>query len=88
MSNLDAVNRTLKVLEDLGRIDKVDTAMVHALRSMAAALDLDPSNAALWGRYLATLGDLLEAEVDADSGLAEALAEIRSATEVGDSATS
>lgn len=88
MTNLEAIDETLQVLRGLGRIDKVDAARVHALRSMATSLDYDPSNAALWGRYLAALGDLLEADGDADDGLQDALAEIRSAAEVGDSASS
>jgi hypothetical protein len=83
MANVAALNETLSVLAELGRLDRVDAAVVQALRSMAEALDMDPSNAALWGRYLGALGVLLEADGDADSDLAAALAEIRGATQVG-----
>lgn len=87
MANVDALNETLGVLTELCRLDRVDAAVVQALRSMAEALDLDPSNAALWGRYLGALGALLEADSDADDDLSAALAEIRGATEVGDTPT-
>jgi hypothetical protein len=87
MANSEALDQTLAALRDLGRIDRVDSALIQALKSMADSLDRDPSNAALWGRYLGALGDLLGADSDADSGFADALAEIRGATEVGDSAS-
>ena len=85
---MEALDETLDALIDLGRLDQVDAATVQALRSMAEALDLDPSNAALWGRYLGALDALMEADGDADSDLASALEEIRGATEVGDTQAS
>lgn len=88
MSNLRAVNATLRELRQLGRLEKIDTSWVEALRSMARALDENPSNAALWRQYLAATADLLEADNDADSSFAAALAEIRGAAEVGDPETS
>jgi hypothetical protein len=87
MANSEALDQTLAALRDLGRIDRVDSALVQALKSMADSLDHDPSNAALWGRYLGALNNLLGADGDADSGFADALAEIRGATEVGDPAS-
>jgi hypothetical protein len=83
--NLVALNETLSALDQLGRLERVDSAVVQALRSMASALDFDPQNAALWGRYLSALDGLLGANDDADSDLAAALAEIRGSSEVGDS---
>jgi hypothetical protein len=83
--NLVALNETLSALDQLGRLEQVDSAVVQALRSMASALDFDPQNAALWGRYLSALDGLLGANDDADSDLAAALAEIRGSSEVGDS---
>lgn len=79
-TNVDALAETLGHLRTVGRIEAVDAAGVQALESMAAALDRDPSNAALWRQYRDALKDLLEADDDADSSLADALAEIRSAT--------
>jgi hypothetical protein len=88
VANVEALTVTLGQLDKLGRLEDIDAAQVEALRSMAGALDLDPSNAALWGRYLGALDDLLGADDDADSGLASALKEIRGATSVGDTASS
>ena len=87
-TNLVALNETLFILDQLGRLERVDSALVQALRSMANALDFDPQNAALWGRYLGALADLVGADGDADSDLAAALAEIRGSAEVGDSSPS
>jgi len=47
-TNGGQVEQTLKELRRLGRLEKVDAAAVQALRSMAHALDADPSRAALW----------------------------------------
>jgi hypothetical protein len=87
-TNRDAVEETLSALDQLGRLERVDSALVQALRSMATALDFDPQNAALWGRYLSALDGVLGANDDADSDLAAALAEIRGSAEVGDSSPS
>lgn len=77
-TNRGQLEQTLKELRRLGRVEKIDAAAVQALRSMALALDLDPSNAALWGRYLAALRELT-ADDDggsADAALAELFAEV------------
>lgn len=50
-TNRGQLEQTLKELRRLGRIEKIDAAVVQALRSMAFALDIDPSNAALWRQY-------------------------------------
>jgi hypothetical protein len=84
MSNLSATNATLRELRRLGRLEKIDASWVQALRSMARALDDNPSNAALWRQYLAATADLLGADDDADSSLNAALKEIRGAAEMGD----
>jgi hypothetical protein len=79
-TNGGQLEQTLKELRRLGRIEKVDAAAVQALRSMAVALDEDPSAAALWRQYREALKELTAD--DDDGGTAAALAELFS--EVGD----
>jgi hypothetical protein len=78
------LEQTLKELRRLGRIEKIDAAVVQALRSMAFALDEDPSRAALWRQYREALRELTAD--DDDGTAAAALAELF--TEVGDAAAS
>ena len=85
MTNAEAMERTLEVLEGLGRLEDIDTARVQALRSMAVQLDSKPGNSQMWKVYWESLSALLEADDDADDGLAAALAQIASAAEMGDS---
>lgn len=84
--NTDALTRTLSELERMGRLEPVDAARVQALRSMAVALDGDASNAALWRQYREALTEL-RADDDADDSFAQALAQIRGATPMGDTQT-
>jgi hypothetical protein len=79
-TNHGQCEQTLKELRRLGRIEKIDAAAVQMLRSMAAALDADPGNAALWRQYREALRELT---ADDDNGSAdEALAALFA--EVGD----
>lgn len=87
-SNLAALQVTLGELGRLGRLEDIDTAQVHAVRSMARALDIDPFNAQMWRQYREAVADLLATDDDVDSALEQALAEITGAGEVGDSTTS
>lgn len=70
MVNIDALEKTLSTLRNLGRLEAVDAALVQALRSMAESLDRDPSNAALWRQYREALRELRadesDSSVDAD----------------------
>lgn len=59
MANVDALDTTLAILRDLGRIENVDEVHVEALRIMAGQLDHDPSNAALWRQYREALKELM-----------------------------
>jgi len=68
-TNHGQLEQTLKELRRLGRIEKIDAAAVQALRSMAFALDEDPSNAALWRQYREALRELT---ADGDDGSADA----------------
>jgi hypothetical protein len=86
VTNADALAETFSQLEALGRFEPVDEAHKQALRSMAGALDNDPTNAALWRQYREALNEVLRADDNADRDLAAALAEIRGGTTVVDQA--
>jgi hypothetical protein len=81
-TNRGQLEQTLKELRRLERIGKVDAAAVQALRSMAFALDADPSNAALWRQYREALRELT-ADDGADGSFEEAVAAL--SAEVRDS---
>ncbi len=80
-TNHGQLEQTLKELRRLGRIEKIDAAAVQALRSMASALDADPSAAALWRQYREALRELTADDSDgsADAALAGLFAEVRDA---------
>lgn len=74
MTNVEALAVTLGELRRTGRVERIDAAHVQALESMAAVLDADPSNAALWRQYRDALGELTH---DGDGGSVDAeLAEL------------
>jgi hypothetical protein len=77
-TNRGQLEQTLKELRRLGRIEKIDAAAVQALRSMAAALDGDPCNAALWRQYREALRELTADDDNGsvDSALADLFAEV------------
>jgi hypothetical protein len=77
-TNRGQLEQTLKELRRLGRVEKIDAAAVQALRSMAGALDADPSNAALWRQYREALRELAADDGDstADDALAGLFAEV------------
>lgn len=77
-TNRGQLEQTLKELRRLGRVEKIDAAAVQALRSMAAALDADPGNAALWRQYREALRELTadDDHGSADAALAELFAEV------------
>lgn len=83
-TNVQALEKTLQCLTDTGRIEDVDSAAVQAVRSMAAALDNDPTKAALWREYLDALAGVRRADDDANAGLEDALEKVRSAAPMGD----
>jgi len=78
-TNHGQLEQTLRELRRLGRVEKVDAATVQSLRSMAFALDEDPSNAALWRQYHVVLRELTADDDDgsADAALAELFPEVR-----------
>lgn len=79
-TNGGQIEQTLRELRRMGRLERVDAAAVQMLRSMARALDLDPSNAALWRQYREALRELTAADDDrgsVDEALAGLFAEVR-----------
>ena len=64
-TNVNALRRTVSELDKANKLDAVDTAQVQMLRSMAKALDDDPSNAALWRQYREALKGLMSDDADA-----------------------
>jgi hypothetical protein len=59
--NVKAIAATVKALRAEGRLGDVDKALVAMAETSAAALDLDPGNAALLREYRQTLMALLTA---------------------------
>ena len=60
-ANERAVAKTLKDFKLDGSLVIVPAALVELCRSLARAVDVDPSNAALFREYRASLDDLREA---------------------------
>jgi hypothetical protein len=69
VGNASEVEVTLGQLRELGRLEPIDSARVQMIRSMAAVLDDDPTNAALWRQYRESL-DALLADDGPDPGMA------------------
>jgi len=64
--NRSAVEETVGALEQLGRLEQVDSARVAAARALADAVDAEPGNASLWREYRAALESL--SQIGSDSG--------------------
>ena len=60
VSNVAGLERTLKALRQDDVLEDVDEALVAAARGLAAAVDADPGNGALWREYRAVLASLKE----------------------------
>lgn len=65
-SQADALMETLAAMRDEGRLSEQDGALVAMAEGLAAALDDDPSNAALWREYRAALSAVKECGLDGD----------------------
>jgi len=75
MTNAQAFAQTLKELRRAGRIEKVDSARVQAIRSMAASLDEKPFNSQMFHEYLTAL-EGLTSDGDSDGSVDELLREL------------
>lgn len=78
-TNASELGKTLKHLQEMGRLEKVDAARVQALRSMAKTLDDQPSNAALWREYGRALKELVadDSGGSVDDALKDLFGEVR-----------
>lgn len=68
LSAARGLERTLRAIA--GRLDDSHAALVALARGLAAAVDAEPGNAALWREYRATvvaLGQVSAGEVDDDT---------------------
>lgn len=63
-SNATGLERTIKALQAAGRLADEDQALLALSRGLAAAVDADPENAALWREYRAALVALSSAGSD------------------------
>lgn len=81
-SNREAVDTTLKVLEDGGKLAGADVALVQLVRSLADSVDRDPQNASLWREYRGAVADLLKLGRDDSDAFTDLVNRLR--TPVGD----
>lgn len=63
-SNAAGLERTIKAMQ--GRLDDGDEALIALARGLAAAVDQEPGNAALWREYRAAVAALSEAGAAGD----------------------
>ena len=64
--NATAIDQTLTELKRMGRLEKIDAALVQALRSMAVALDQNPFNSQMWREYREAIGGLIADDSSSD----------------------
>ncbi len=64
LSQSAAVRKTIDALKAEGRIGEVDQAVVAMAQGLAAAVDAEPENAALWREFRQTLVALAAAGSD------------------------
>jgi hypothetical protein len=84
-ANRIALEETLTILRDLGRIEDIDRARVQAVQSLADQLDGDPSNAQMWKCYQESLANLMGPDDDDGDEIGKIIAEINSRAPVGHS---
>jgi len=62
--NLRGLNRTIRALKP--KLSADDEALIALARGLAAAVDTDPANAALWREYRAAVAALTQAGATGD----------------------
>jgi len=72
-SNAEAFGILVDHLDELGRLERVDVALIHAGRALATQLDFDATVSGNWTRYLDVL-ESIKGEVG-DDDLEELLRE-------------
>ena len=70
---LTALRKTVRALKAADRLKDVDSAHLAIVEGMAAAVEDDPTNAALWKEYRAAVSALVEVSADDDSAPVVAL---------------
>ena len=60
MGNRQAALEAIEALDEAGRLERSDRALVEAVVGLAEAVDLQPANASLWREYTKALGMLSE----------------------------
>lgn len=75
-TNAAAIEITLAALKRAGRLEDVDAALVQALRSIAAALDVHPFNSQMWREYREAIAGLTADDSDRDSSIDDLLDEL------------
>jgi len=76
-TNVAAAEITIAALRAAGRLETIDKARMTAFRSLARAVDADPSNASLWREYAAAERTLREVREEDDTDFAKLLADLR-----------
>lgn len=59
--NTTGLKKTLEAMQTAGQLEDVDAAVIALAEGLAAAVDDDPANGALWREYRAALTALREA---------------------------
>jgi hypothetical protein len=80
--NRRELEKTISILKDENRIKDIDAAKLQIARSVADALDSDPSNAQMWKVYCSLVDELTE-ETDASDETDDEVAKIRGTAQVG-----
>lgn len=83
--NRAAIEQTISALDTAGRLELVDNAQLAICRSLADAVDSEPTNASLWREYRAAELALRTANVENQDEFTALLASL--STEVGNQTT-
>lgn len=74
--NRIAVDASIATLTELSRLEAIDAARVAAARTLADAVDADPTNASLWREYRAAEQALREDQDTSGDEFAQLLADL------------
>ena len=64
VTNRSAADSMIAAMAKLGRLEPIDDALVHSVRTLASAVDDDPTHASLWAQYRGALDDLRSVGAD------------------------
>lgn len=80
--NRTAIDEVIETLRQLGRLERIDAALVAAAQTLADAVDSAPDNASLWREYRAAEQELRGVGGEVDDEFTKTLAALRAT--VGD----